>query len=57
MGQQQTIRTTDGRLGGAMIEEKNGRPTCSRCGYEWSAMMGENELPDKCDCEEQEVGT
>jgi hypothetical protein len=33
------------------IEEINGRPTCSRCGYEWSAMAGDNEIPARCQCE------
>jgi hypothetical protein len=31
-------------------EESNTRPHCSECGYEWSAMLGENEVPTKCEC-------
>jgi len=26
------------------------RPTCEECGYEYSAMMGDNEVPDYCEC-------
>jgi len=33
-----------------MIEEINGRWTCTECGYEWSAMLGDNEIPDTCSC-------
>ena len=31
------------------IKEINGRWTCTDCGYEWSAMLGDNEIPTKCD--------
>lgn len=33
-----------------MIKEINGRWTCDSCGQEWSAMVGDNEIPDICDC-------
>ena len=33
------------------IVEINGRWTCTECGYEWSAMLGDNEIPEKCSCE------
>ena len=36
------------------IKEINGRPTCTRCGYEWSAMLGDDEWPDACGCETNE---
>ena len=46
-----------------MIVEKNGRFTCNICGYEWSAMLGDDpvsvlllhdaEIPEKCQCEEK----
>jgi len=36
---------------GEFIKEINGRLTCTRCGYEWSAMLGDDEWPDKCGCE------
>ncbi len=26
------------------------RPHCSECGYEWSAMLGDDEVPTKCEC-------
>jgi rubredoxin len=35
-----------------MIEEINGRWTCTECEYEWSAMLGDNEIPDTCSCME-----
>ena len=34
-----------------MIKEVKGRPTCSLCGYEWSAMMSDDEFPSSCACE------
>jgi len=34
-----------------MIDEINGRWTCSLCGYEWSACISDDEVPDKCECE------
>ena len=34
-----------------MIKEINGKYTCTRCGYEWSAMSGDNEIPEHCLCE------
>lgn len=37
-----------------MITEINGRWTCTKCGYEWSAMMGDNEVPTKCECENED---
>lgn len=33
-----------------MIEEVNGRWVCAECGREWSAMSGDNEIPETCDC-------
>ena len=33
------------------FEEKNGRPTCCNCGDTLSAMLGDNEIPDECECE------
>ena len=35
-----------------MIKEINGYFTCTLCGYEWSAMLGDDEIKDKCICEE-----
>ena len=32
------------------IEEINGRWVCVECGREWSAMSGDNEIPETCDC-------
>ena len=37
-----------------MIVEKNGRFTCNFCEYEWSAMLGEDEVPETCECEGEE---
>lgn len=34
-----------------MIKEANGRFICTKCGYEWSAMLGDSEIPSKCSCE------
>ena len=36
------------------IIEILGRWTCSNCGYEWSAMLGDNEIPYTCSCKEVE---
>ena len=33
------------------IEEINGRWTCTDCGYEWSAMLGDDEIPEVCECQ------
>ena len=33
------------------IEEIDGRWTCTDCGYEWSAMLGDNEVPEVCECQ------
>ena len=38
-----------------MIHEIKGRYTCSRCGYEWSAMCGDKDIPKKCECEKRIV--
>ena len=35
-----------------MIKEIDGYFTCTLCGYEWSAMLGDDEIKDKCICEE-----
>ena len=37
------------------IEEINGRYTCTKCGYEWSACLGDNEIPQHCACEGKKV--
>ena len=34
------------------IIEILGRWCCNKCGYEWSAMAGDDELPISCNCEE-----
>jgi len=34
-----------------MIKEINGRWTCTECGYEYSGMMSDGEVSDKCECE------
>ena len=36
-----------------MIIEANGRWTCTECGYEWSAIMGDDEIPGLCECERE----
>jgi len=36
---------------GDTIREIDGRYTCIACGYEWSAMMGDDEVPEKCACQ------
>ena len=28
-----------------------GRYTCLKCGYKWSAMMSDDEIPINCECE------
>jgi len=33
------------------ILEIDGRFTCSCCGYAWSAMMGDDEIPSHCECD------
>jgi len=33
------------------ITEIDGRYTCTACGYEWSATLGDNEIPEICDCQ------
>jgi hypothetical protein len=38
-----------------MIEEVNGRWVCAECGREWSAMSGDNEIPETCDCKNKEI--
>ena len=38
-----------------MIKEINGYFTCTLCGYEWSAMLGDDEIPEICTCEEEKV--
>lgn len=35
-----------------MIKENEGRWTCTKCGYEWSAMLGDDEIPEICECED-----
>jgi hypothetical protein len=40
-----------------MITEINGRYTCTNCEYEWSAMSGDTEIPDNCDCEKSNEQT
>lgn len=34
--------------------ERNGRFTCRHCGYELSAMISEDEIPEHCECQEKE---
>lgn len=36
-----------------MIKEVNGRYQCTDCGRYWSAMLGDNEIPEKCSCVEE----
>jgi len=36
-----------------MIKEINGYFTCTHCEYEWSAMLGDDEIPNKCECEKE----
>jgi len=43
------------KLYGDLIKEVNGRFTCTLCGYEWSAMLGDDEIPEICTCEEEKV--
>ena len=31
-----------------------GRYTCLKCGYKWSAMMSDDEIPINCECEVDE---
>ena len=31
----------------------DGRPQCDRCGYVWSAAIGDDEIPAHCDCEDK----
>jgi hypothetical protein len=33
------------------IEEIDGRYTCTACGYEWSAMMSDSDVPEVCECQ------
>jgi len=35
-----------------MIKEINGRWTCTKCGYEWSACISDDKVPNICGCEE-----
>ena len=34
-----------------MIIEDDGRWTCTECGNKWSATLGDNEIPEVCECE------
>jgi hypothetical protein len=34
-----------------MIKEINGRWTCTDCGYEWSAMTSDDDVPEVCECQ------
>ena len=34
------------------IAEINGRFACTDCGYIWSAMAGDDEVPSQCSCQE-----
>ena len=41
--------------GAIMITENNdGRFECEYCGYTFSACMGDDEVPDICECESEE---
>ena len=33
------------------IQEVAGRYTCTACGYEWSAVLGDDEIPEVCECQ------
>ena len=37
------------------IVEENGRWKCLDCGHEFSACMGDNEIPEVCDCQRENV--
>jgi len=34
-----------------MIKEINGRWTCTDCGYEWSACISDDAVPEICECQ------
>jgi hypothetical protein len=36
------------------IVEISGRFTCLDCGHEWSAMLGDDEIPSYCECEQDQ---
>jgi hypothetical protein len=36
-----------------MIKEINGYFTCTLCEYEWSAMLSDDEIPNRCKCERE----
>ena len=40
------------------LKEVNGRWTCQDCGYEYSGMMGDNEVPEFCEacCDNDDYG-
>ena len=38
-----------------MITEINGRWTCTKCGYEWSACISDDQVPEVCECEKDET--
>jgi hypothetical protein len=35
-------------------ENEEGRWECEYCGYEWSAVMGDDEVPEICECETEQ---
>lgn len=37
------------------IEEIDGRFTCTDCGHTWSAMLGDDEVPEICECQLEKV--
>jgi len=39
-----------------MIIEIGGRHVCNLCGYEWSAMLGDDEIPTQHHCEDGHLG-
>mgnify|MGYP003639820502 FL=1 len=44
--QEQTEKLADNVLEQAKLRP----PRCVKCGYEYSATLGDNEIPEKCEC-------
>lgn len=36
-----------------MIKENKNCFKCNKCGKEYSSMLGDNEIPKKCECENE----
>jgi hypothetical protein len=32
------------------IKDMGGKWVCTNCGREWSGMLGDDEVPEKCNC-------